>query len=73
MIQSTRHDTAVDARRINPGFQIFEKHVSGIFLGEVLREVQTDTDCYIKSRSLSSYSAAVSCALTLKLFAPYNG
>jgi len=38
-MQSTQFDQAVDKNSINPGFQMFEKRVSGMFLGEVLRQV----------------------------------
>jgi hexokinase len=38
-MQSTQFDKAVDKNSINPGFQMFEKRVSGMFLGEVLRQV----------------------------------
>jgi hexokinase len=37
-MQNTRYDEAVDSNSINPGFQMFEKRVSGMFLGEVLRQ-----------------------------------
>ena len=33
----TPHDTALDADSVNPGIQMFEKRVSGMFLGEILR------------------------------------
>jgi hexokinase len=38
-MQNTKYDEAVDSNSINPGFQMFEKRVSGMFLGEVLRQV----------------------------------
>jgi hexokinase len=38
-MQNTRYDSAVDSNSINPGFQMFEKRVSGMFLGEILRQV----------------------------------
>lgn len=38
-MQNTQFDKAVDKNSINPGFQMFEKRVSGMFLGEVLRQV----------------------------------
>jgi hexokinase len=37
-MQNTPYDQAVDTNSINPGFQMFEKRVSGMFLGEVLRQ-----------------------------------
>ena len=38
-MHDTQFDKAVDEKSINPGFQMFEKRVSGMFLGEVLRQV----------------------------------
>ena len=38
-MHNTQFDKAVDKYSINPGFQMFEKRVSGMFLGEVLRQV----------------------------------
>ncbi|XAR53392.1 Hexokinase [Bertholletia excelsa] len=35
----TEHDRALDAESLNPGEQIFEKMISGMYLGEVLRIV----------------------------------
>lgn len=37
VLPSTPHDTALDADSVNPGIQMFEKRVSGMFLGEILR------------------------------------
>jgi hexokinase len=36
-MQNTASDKMVDENSINPGFQMFEKRVSGMFLGEILR------------------------------------
>src|SRR5437016_2322080 len=38
-MQNTIYDKEVDAKSINPGYQMFEKRVSGMFLGEILRQV----------------------------------
>jgi hexokinase len=35
----TTYDRAIDAASVNPGFEIFEKQISGMYLGEVLRVV----------------------------------
>lgn len=35
----TPYDNAVDRLSINPGFQIFEKFISGMYLGEITRHV----------------------------------
>jgi hexokinase len=37
-MQNTKYDQAVDEKSINPGFQMFEKRVSGMFLGEIFRQ-----------------------------------
>jgi len=38
-MQNTEFDQLVDKNSINPGLQMFEKRVSGMFLGEILRRV----------------------------------
>ncbi|GKD74558.1 putative hexokinase [Tanacetum coccineum] len=35
----TEYDNALDAESLNPGEQIFEKMISGMYLGELLRRV----------------------------------
>ena len=37
VLPNTPYDAALDAESVNPGIQMFEKRVSGMFLGEVLR------------------------------------
>ena len=37
VLPNTPYDTALDAASVNPGIQMFEKRVSGMFLGEILR------------------------------------
>ena len=39
VLPNTEFDKLVDDNSINPGLQMFEKRVSGMFLGEVLRRV----------------------------------
>ncbi|KAK9478491.1 hexokinase-domain-containing protein [Lipomyces japonicus] len=39
VLPRTEYDEAVDLVTPNPGFQMFEKRVSGMFLGEILRTV----------------------------------
>lgn len=36
-LPSTKFDVSLDTESINPGYQMFEKRVSGMFLGEILR------------------------------------
>jgi hexokinase len=38
-LTSTTYDRAIDAASVNPGFEIFEKQISGMYLGEILRVV----------------------------------
>jgi len=38
----TSYDERLDAESVNPGIQMFEKRVSGMFLGEILRRVLLD-------------------------------
>ena len=37
VLPNTAYDKALDAESVNPGIQMFEKRVSGMFLGEILR------------------------------------
>jgi hexokinase len=37
VMPNTPYDRALDAESVNPGIQMFEKRVSGMFLGEILR------------------------------------
>jgi hexokinase len=37
VLPNTPYDTALDADSVNPGIQMFEKRVSGMFLGEIFR------------------------------------
>ena len=39
---STKWDKRVDAASVNPGKQIFEKMISGMYMGEVARQVLVD-------------------------------
>ncbi len=38
-LPSTPYDNALDRHSINPGFQAFEKFISGMYLGEITRRV----------------------------------
>lgn len=42
VMHSTPWDKALDAGSVNPGFQMFEKRVSGMFLGELVRLAVVD-------------------------------
>lgn len=37
VLPNTPYDRALDAKSVNPGMQMFEKRVSGMFLGEIIR------------------------------------
>lgn len=39
VLPTTQYDTQLDKDSVNPGIQMFEKRVSGMFLGEILRIV----------------------------------
>ena len=38
----TKWDKAVDENSVNPGKQIFEKMISGMYMGELIRQVLVD-------------------------------
>ena len=38
----TKWDIAVDENSVNPGKQIFEKMISGMYMGELIRQVLLD-------------------------------
>ncbi|KKY22990.1 putative glucokinase [Phaeomoniella chlamydospora] len=38
----TKYDTTLDKESVNPGIQMFEKQISGMFLGEILRRALLD-------------------------------
>ena len=41
----TKWDLLVDAESLNPGQQIFEKMISGMYMGELVRQVLVDMIC----------------------------
>ncbi|KAI0837922.1 putative glucokinase [Hypoxylon sp. FL0890] len=42
ILPNTSYDIELDKKSVNPGFQMFEKRVSGMFLGEIVRLVIVD-------------------------------
>lgn len=42
LLPNTKYDAIVDKESTNPGYHLFEKRVSGMFLGEILRLVIVD-------------------------------
>ena len=61
VLPNTPYDTALDAESVNPGIQMFEKRVSGMFLGEILRRailalVQEDPECPLFSDASSGHN-----------------
>lgn len=42
LLPVTKYDEEVDKLSVNPGYHMFEKRVSGMFLGEILRNVLVD-------------------------------
>ncbi|KAK3671483.1 glucokinase [Recurvomyces mirabilis] len=53
VLPSTSYDKSLDAESNNPGIQMFEKRVSGMFLGEILRRAIVDL---IKDPSVPLFS-----------------
>jgi len=51
ILPNTPYDSALDKESVNPGIQMFEKRVSGMFLGEILRRAMLaltkDTQCQL--------------------------
>ncbi len=42
VLPNTKYDAELDKESVNPGIQMFEKRVSGMFLGEILRRALLD-------------------------------
>ncbi|KAI9887443.1 MAG: glucokinase [Watsoniomyces obsoletus] len=42
VLPTTKYDAELDKESVNPGIQMFEKRVSGMFLGEILRRALLD-------------------------------
>lgn len=42
LLPNTKYDKSIDKNSTNPGWHMFEKRVSGMFLGEILRQVLVD-------------------------------
>ncbi|TVY90008.1 Glucokinase, partial [Lachnellula willkommii] len=53
VLPSTIYDQILDQESVNPGIQMFEKRVSGMFLGEILRIVLVQT---LKTPAVSLFS-----------------
>ncbi|TVY35365.1 Glucokinase, partial [Lachnellula subtilissima] len=53
VLPSTIYDQILDQDSVNPGIQMFEKRVSGMFLGEILRIVLVQT---LKNPAISLFS-----------------
>ncbi|KAF2027358.1 hexokinase, partial [Setomelanomma holmii] len=74
----TTFDKTVDAQSVNPGFEMFEKMVSGMYLGEILRlafvslledsrmNILEQTDIQAKSRLYESWSVDTSVLSSLQ-------
>lgn len=69
VLPNTVYDRALDEESVNPGYQMFEKRVSGMFLGEILRRVlfsmheNPSTDLFKAPDGRSSVSIAADSAL----------
>ena len=58
VLPTTEYDVALDAESVNPGIQMFEKRISGMFLGEILRRVLLSMIQDPKVRLFSDESSA---------------
>jgi len=61
VLPSTPWDTTLDQQSNNPGFQMFEKRVSGMFLGEIVRLAVVDL---IKDDKINLFKSAASDSTT---------
>lgn len=55
VLPNTDYDRELDAESVNPGIQMFEKRVSGMFLGEILRRAIL---CMVKDPSVNLFRSA---------------
>ncbi|ODV89942.1 hypothetical protein CANCADRAFT_43637 [Tortispora caseinolytica NRRL Y-17796] len=63
VLPSTKYDNQLDQLSPNPGYQMFEKRISGMFLGELLRLVLVDlrkSGLILKSKGTDDFEKAVS-------------
>ncbi|KAF2404239.1 hypothetical protein EJ06DRAFT_526322 [Trichodelitschia bisporula] len=72
-LPTTRFDRELDTESVNPGMQLFEKRVSGMFLGEILRRAllalhQEDTGLFSGQTELHSTARV---APDAPLFTPF--
>ncbi|KAI4215625.1 MAG: hypothetical protein LQ351_002094 [Letrouitia transgressa] len=68
VLPSTSYDAALDADSVNPGIQMFEKRVSGMFLGEILRRavvamIDNPTVQLFKDESSASNDVHSTCSI----------
>ncbi|KAK9255385.1 hexokinase-domain-containing protein [Lipomyces tetrasporus] len=63
VLPTTTWDDAVDLETPNPGYQMFEKRVSGMFLGEILRRILLEL--YEKGHMFSKASTPLTTAWSL--------
>ena len=68
VLPNTPYDIALDAESVNPGIQMFEKRVSGMFLGEILRRatlamIQSPTIQLFKDDSSASNDIHSTCTI----------
>lgn len=60
VLPSTEYDVEIDQASINPGNQMFEKRVSGMFLGELLRTVLAKLHADPAVRLFDSFDSSIS-------------
>ncbi|KAI5464596.1 hypothetical protein BGZ63DRAFT_349801 [Mariannaea sp. PMI_226] len=73
VMPSTPWDKALDAQSVNPGYQMFEKRVSGMFLGEIVRLAIADMISNEKSAIFRDVNSSENDWSTTTHIAPQSG
>ena len=75
VLPSTPWDKVLDSDSVNPGFQMFEKRISGMFLGEILRltvldMIKNENICFFRdaNSSTNDWSTITNIASTSGIF-----
>ncbi|KAL6858106.1 glucokinase [Amphichorda felina] len=79
VLPTTLWDKALDAESVNPGFQMFEKRISGMFLGEILRLavvdlIKNENLCFFKdaNSSTNDWTTTTNIASTSGIFTEWG-
>lgn len=73
VMPSTPWDKALDKQSVNPGYQMFEKRVSGMFLGEIVRLAIADMISNEKSSLFRDVNSSENDWSTTTTIAPQSG